>query len=174
MVSQFDVGTALRRHGDSPSQVAWPVLHDFALSGFKHTVLKPSSFKKRLITVCYFHTDKARTPMAEDGPENKKTPPQSMSMIEPRLRNIYLSFYKESYFKPSALDLKTKELIAIGCSLVAKCEGCLEGHLKKALELGLTKDEISDAIAIAVGIAAAGIVDFSDKAAIKLDLHHFE
>ena len=112
--------------------------------------------------------------MAEDGPENKKTPPQSMSMIEPRLRNIYLSFYKESYFKPSALDLKTKELIAIGCSLVAKCEGCLEGHLKKALELGLTKDEISDAIAIAVGIAAAGIVDFSDKAAIKLDLHHFE
>jgi len=25
-----------------------------------------------------------------------------------------------------------------------------------------------------VGIAAAGIVDMSDKAAIKLDLHHFE
>jgi hypothetical protein len=25
-----------------------------------------------------------------------------------------------------------------------------------------------------VGIAAAGVVDMSDKAAIKLDLHHFE
>jgi alkylhydroperoxidase/carboxymuconolactone decarboxylase family protein YurZ len=50
----------------------------------------------------------------------------------------------------------------------------LEGHLKKAKELGATREEISDAIAVAVGIAAAGVMDFSDKAAIKLDLHHFE
>jgi AhpD family alkylhydroperoxidase len=103
----------------------------------------------------------------------KKTP-SSMSMIEARFRNIYKQFYKESYYTPTALDLKTKELIAIGCSLIAKCEGCLEGHIKKALELGITKNEISDAIVIAVGIAAAGVVDFSDKAAEKLDLHHFE
>jgi len=113
--------------------------------------------------------------MAKDGREGRKlAPPSSMSMIEPRLRDIYKSFYKESYFTPTALDLKTKELIAIGCSLVARCEGCIEGHIKKALELGLTKEEISDAIAIAVGIAAAGVVDMSDKAALKLDLHHFE
>ena len=111
----------------------------------------------------------------EDAPKAKRTrSPGSMSMIEPRFRNIYKQFYKESYFTPTTLDLKTKELIAIGASLVAKCEGCLEGHIKKAVELGLTKQEISDALVIAVGIAAAGIVDMSDKAAIKLDLHHFE
>lgn len=104
----------------------------------------------------------------------RKRPPLSMSMIEERFRNIYKQFYKESYFTPTTLDLKTKELIAIGVSLVAKCEGCLEGHLKKAVEIGLTKEEISDAIVIAIGIAAAGIVDMSDRAAIKLDLRHFE
>ena len=112
--------------------------------------------------------------MAKDRPEQSKTTPSSMSMIEPRFRNIYKSFYKESYFTPTSLDLKTKELIAIGVSLVAKCEGCLHGHIKKALELGLTKQEISDAIVIAIGIAAAGVVDMSDRAAIQLDLHHFE
>ncbi len=112
--------------------------------------------------------------MANEDPMGKKSPPPSMSMIEPRLRNIYLQFYKEGYFKESALDLKTKELIAIGCSLIAKCEGCLEGHIKKALELGITKHEISDAIVVAIGIAAAGVMDFSDKAAVKLDLHHFD
>jgi AhpD family alkylhydroperoxidase len=112
--------------------------------------------------------------MANDESGEGKAPPKSMSMIEARFRNIYLTFYKESYFTPTALDLKTKELIAIGCSLVAKCEGCLEGHIKKALEVGATKQEISDAIVVAVGIAAAGIVDMADKAAIKLDLHHFE
>ncbi|PYU97778.1 MAG: hypothetical protein DMG26_20425 [Acidobacteria bacterium] len=99
----------------------------------------------------------------EEAPKAKRTrSPGSMSMIEPRFRNIYKQFYKESYFTPTTLDLKTKELIAIGASLVAKCEGCLEGHIKKAVELGLTKQEISD------------IVDMSDKAAIKLDLHHFD
>jgi AhpD family alkylhydroperoxidase len=94
-------------------------------------------------------------------------------MIEPRMRDIYRAFYKESYFTPSALDLKTKELIAIGCSLIAQCEGCLEGHIKKALEHGATKQEVSDAIVVAIGINAAAIMDMSDKAAIKLDLHHF-
>lgn len=114
--------------------------------------------------------------MADDSSSNesKVTPPRSMSMIENRFRDIYLNFYKQSYFTLTALDLKTKELIAIGVSLAVKCEGCLEGHLKKALEIGCTKEEISDAIVVAIGIAAAGILDFSDKAATKLDLHHFE
>lgn len=112
--------------------------------------------------------------MPKNEAEAAKMTPSSMSMIEPRFRNIYKSFYKESYFTPTALDLKTKELIAIGVSLVAKCEGCLHGHIKKALELGLTKQEISDAIVVAIGIAAAGVVDMSDRAAAKLDLHHFE
>jgi AhpD family alkylhydroperoxidase len=103
-----------------------------------------------------------------------KRPPRSMSMIEPRLRSIYLNFYKQSYYSPSALDLKTKELIAIGCSLLATCDGCIEGHIRKALEIGLTKEEISDAIAVAIGIAAASVLDESDKVATKLDLHHFE
>lgn len=112
--------------------------------------------------------------MAKKLPAREKTTPSSMSMIEPRFRNIYKAFYKESYFTPTALDLKTKELIAIGVSAVAKCEGCLEGHIKKALELGLTKHEISDALVIAIGIAAASVVDMSDQAAIKLSLHLFE
>jgi AhpD family alkylhydroperoxidase len=103
-----------------------------------------------------------------------KNKPSSMSMIEPRFRNIYLKFYKESYYTPTTLDLKTKELIAIAASAVAKCEGCLEGHIRKALELGITKHEISDALVVAIGIAAAGIMDMSDRAAIQLDLHQFE
>ncbi len=118
--------------------------------------------------------EKPATDKEEGAKAKRPRSPGSMSMIEPRFRNIYKQFYKESYFTPTTLDLKTKELIAIAASLVARCEGCLEGHIKKALELGLTKQEISDALVIAVGIAAAGVVDMSDKAAIKLDLHHFE
>jgi AhpD family alkylhydroperoxidase len=99
--------------------------------------------------------------------------PRSMTMIEPRFRAVYKAFYKQTYFLPTTLDPKTKELIAIAVSAALKCEGCLEGHIKKARELGATKHEISDALVIAVGIAAAGVVDQSDKAARELAIHHF-
>jgi len=119
------------------------------------------------------HPKERQLSMAKTKRGRTKRPPRSMSMIEPRMRNIYLNFYKQSYFQPSSLDLKTKELIAIGCSLIAKCDGCIEGHIKKALEIGASKQEISDAIVVAIGIAAASVLDESDKAAIKLDLRHF-
>ena len=102
------------------------------------------------------------------------TPSSSMSMIEPRFRDIYKNFYKQTYYSPTTLDSKTKELIAIGVSFALKCEGCSEGHIRKARQLGITKEEISDAIVIAVGIAAAAVVDMTDKTAAKLDLDHFK
>ncbi len=101
------------------------------------------------------------------------TPPSSMSMMEPRFREIYKDFYKKTYYSETALDPKTKELVAIGVSLALKCEGCTEGHIRKALQLGITKEEISDVIVVTAGIAAASVIDSTDKAAANLDLHHF-
>jgi AhpD family alkylhydroperoxidase len=93
----------------------------------------------------------------------------SYSMVDPRFREIYFQFYKETY-KPSVLDRKTKELVAIAASLAAKCQGCLEGHIKKALKFGATRDEISESIAIAIGVNAAAIVDLTDIAADNMKL----
>jgi AhpD family alkylhydroperoxidase len=96
----------------------------------------------------------------------------SYSMVDPRFREIYFQFYKETY-KPSILDRKTKELVAIAASLCAKCQGCLEGHIKKALKSGATREEISEAIAIALGVNAAAIVDLTDIAAENMELKLF-
>jgi len=109
----------------------------------------------------------------EDNGEGK--PPEqtsSYTMVDPRFREIYFQFYKETY-KPSVLDRKTKELIAIGASLAAKCQGCLEGHIKKALKFGATREEISESIAIAIGVNAAAIVDLTDIAADNMSLKLF-
>jgi AhpD family alkylhydroperoxidase len=104
----------------------------------------------------------------------KQDGPASYSMIEPRMRDIYANFYKETYFgEHKVLDSKTQELIALACSLVARCQGCIEGHIQKALKFGAAKEEISEAIVIAIGINAASIVDLTDKAADKLELNHF-
>ncbi|MDP6928176.1 MAG: carboxymuconolactone decarboxylase family protein [Planctomycetota bacterium] len=88
---------------------------------------------------------------------------RSYALLTPDLKQLYMGFYKATYGK-SQLDIKTKEFIAIAASLTSGCKGCLEGHLKKAKKHGATAEEISEVIAITLGVAAASIVDRSDIA----------
>ncbi len=108
-------------------------------------------------------------PMASDEPTD------SYSMLEPRMKKVYGAYYKELYYTPErrVLDPKVQELISLAASLVAKCEGCIDGHMKKALSLGATKEEISETICIAAAINAAAVVDHSDRTAARLGLNHF-
>ncbi len=59
------------------------------------------------------------------------------------------------------MDNRTKELIAIGASIAANCQPCLEYHLGKARENGANEKEINEAIAVGriVRKGAAGKMD---------------
>jgi AhpD family alkylhydroperoxidase len=92
---------------------------------------------------------------------------RSYALLTSDLKQLYMQFYKATYGK-SQIDLKTKEFIAIAASLVSGCKGCLEGHLKKAKKEGATAEEISEVIAITLGVNAAAIVDRSDIANFHL------
>lgn len=92
---------------------------------------------------------------------------RSYALLKPEIKAIYMQFYKATYGK-SILDDKTKEFVAIAASLALGCKGCTEGHLKKAKKDGATQDEISEVIAITLGVAAAAIVDRSDIANFHL------
>src|ERR1700675_4985293 len=108
-----------------------------------------------------------------DKPNSKEEKWPSYKIDDPRMRKIYFQFYQETY-KSSAIDRKTKELIAIAASLAAHCKGCLEGHIKKALKYGATKEELSETIAITMGVSAAAMVDLTDIAAEDLQIRHFD
>jgi AhpD family alkylhydroperoxidase len=131
--------------------------------------------KKRSAPPAAAATKGRHVPFPEEDNGAQKAPEQqigSYSMVDPRFREIYFEFYKETY-RPSVLDRKTKELVAISASLAAKCQGCLEGHIKKALKFGATREEISETIAIAMGVNAAAIVDLTDIAAENLEIKLF-
>jgi AhpD family alkylhydroperoxidase len=59
------------------------------------------------------------------------------------------------------LDDKTKELIAIGCSVAANCHPCLKFHAGKARDMGVEAEAIDEAIAVGrkVRRGAAGEMD---------------
>ena len=109
--------------------------------------------------------------MADDAGNKGKWP--SYTMVDPKMRKIYFKFYEETY-RRSDLDRKTKELIAIAASLASHCKGCLEGHIKKALKYGATKEELSETIAITMGVSAASMVDLIDIAAEEMKIRLFD
>ncbi|MCI0486036.1 MAG: carboxymuconolactone decarboxylase family protein [Blastocatellia bacterium] len=114
------------------------------------------------------------TPVSNPDAQRGNDKPASYSMMEPKMRRIYGEFYREIYFSEAKhIDTKTQELISIAASLVAKCQGCIEGHIKKAVQAGATPEEISETISIAAAINAAAIIDLTDIAAANLDINNF-
>lgn len=52
--------------------------------------------------------------------------------------------------QPGALDAKTKELIALAIAVADRCDGCISFHTKDVLEAGATREEVMDALGVAV------------------------
>lgn len=46
------------------------------------------------------------------------------------------------------LDERTKELIAVGASITANCQPCLEYHVTEALKRGASEEEIREAVGV--------------------------
>jgi AhpD family alkylhydroperoxidase len=75
---------------------------------------------------------------------------------------------KESAVKDGALSHKTKELISLGISICARCDGCVASHVKRAREAGATREEIAEAIGVAVFMGAGPAVTYAGEAWLAL------
>jgi AhpD family alkylhydroperoxidase len=85
----------------------------------------------------------------------------SYALLGDAVRRHYLGYYK-LVFTDGALDLRTKELIALGVSLATGAPNCVEGHLRKCVDLGVTRPELEEVVATALGVAGASVVDRAD------------
>lgn len=67
------------------------------------------------------------------------------------------------------LDNRIKELIAVGASITANCQPCLEYHVSKAFENGADEGEVSAAIEVGklVRRGAAAKMDQHAPAVLK-------
>ena len=73
---------------------------------------------------------------------------QKLAAAQPAVMDAFWSLHKQTAAS-SALDRKTKELIALAISVVMHCDDCIAHHVKDALEAGATRDELCDALAVA-------------------------
>ncbi|MBS1544785.1 MAG: carboxymuconolactone decarboxylase family protein [Bacteroidetes bacterium] len=77
----------------------------------------------------------------------------SDSLIIKRIFNLDTNAYAEG-----SLDIRTKELIGLTCSLVLRCDDCVKYHLGKCKEIGLTTAEINEAMGVATLIGGTIVV----------------
>ncbi len=60
--------------------------------------------------------------------------------------------FVDAALAPSALDRKTKELIALGMSITAQCKYCVGVHAQKCLDAGASRAEIIDVCHVAMAM----------------------
>ena len=61
-------------------------------------------------------------------------------------------------YAAGSLDIKTKELIGLTCSLVLRCDDCVKYHLGKCKELGFTSAEVNEAMGVATLIGGTIVI----------------
>lgn len=63
-----------------------------------------------------------------------------------------------------ALDLKQKELIALGMAIVLRCEPCINFHVEALMKAGATREELGDVLAMAVQMGGGPAVMYAGHA----------
>ena len=61
------------------------------------------------------------------------------------------------------LDAKTRELISLAVAITAKCDGCIAVHTEAARQHGATKEEIAEALGVAIAINAGAALVYSAR-----------
>lgn len=59
------------------------------------------------------------------------------------------------------LDEKTKELIALAVAATTRCDGCIAAHASRAVKAGATRDELVEALAVAISLNTGAATVYS-------------
>ena len=65
--------------------------------------------------------------------------------------------------KTNHLNEKTRQLISLAVAVTTRCDGCIVFHTEAALKAGATKDEISEALGVAVAMNAGAALIYSTR-----------
>jgi|SRR5215467_888178 len=74
------------------------------------------------------------------------------------------SLMSQAALAPKALDCKTKELIALAVAVAVRCDDCIGFHVKTAVEQGASREEVAEALGMAIYMGAGPSVMYASHA----------
>jgi len=65
--------------------------------------------------------------------------------------------------KTGRLDGKTRELIALAAAVTARCDGCIAVHAEAAVHHGASREDLAEALGVAVAIGAGASLVYTAR-----------
>ena len=92
---------------------------------------------------------KAQTRSYPDRFESVQKNLRTLAAAQPAVMEAFNKLHKAGV-TTRALDRKTKELIALAISVVERCDDCIAHHIHDTLEAGASREEITEALGVAI------------------------
>ena len=89
------------------------------------------------------------------------------NLIIKRIFNLDTNAYQKG-----VLDVKIKELIVLTCYMVFRCDDCVKYHLGKCKEVGLSTEQVHEAMGIATLVGGTIVVPHLRRAFEYWDALH--
>ena len=72
-------------------------------------------------------------------------------------------------YKDGALDASSKELMGLVASLVLRCNDCVDYHLQRCVELGSNREELDEAMSVALMVGGSIVIPHLRHATESID-----
>jgi AhpD family alkylhydroperoxidase len=83
--------------------------------------------------------------------EDLRLPYRALRELIPEVMNAYHSL-GTAVMQDGALPVTTKELIALAISITRECDGCIVAHARGAAQRGVSREEVAEAIGVAINL----------------------
>ncbi|MCE4225728.1 carboxymuconolactone decarboxylase family protein [Methylobacterium sp. C25] len=83
--------------------------------------------------------------------------------INPDVLKGYTQISNAAPAEPT-LDAKTRELIALAVAVTTRCDGCIAVHSDAARKAGATKEELTEALGVAIALNAGAALVYTARA----------
>lgn len=76
----------------------------------------------------------------------------SLAKLRKEIPDVMSAFtsLSQAASKEGALDKKTKELLALGLGVAARCDGCIGFHSQALVKLGASREELLEVLGMAI------------------------
>ncbi len=95
--------------------------------------------------------------------DDLRVPAKTLRGLIPDIYSGFADMHRHT-MKDGSLDSKTKELIALAISIVKRCDGCIVSHAKGAARNRATREEVAEAIGVAIMMDGATATVYGPRA----------
>lgn len=87
---------------------------------------------------------------------------REISTANPEIVKAYAGL-SHANAKATHIDAKTRELIALAVAVTLRCDGCINAHTDAAIKAGAVKEEIVDALGVAIMVNTGATMVYSAR-----------